>query len=121
MKLTDAEQQYVAQRAQWYFEVKPNSPDDGGDSFVLTGDGVDDLDSALLCVARYPRVKIICEVGQAANLNTIATEIQLGTAFPKYLPCDAEDIQAIRTAYIAYYGTASRPPQLPFNEVAQQL
>lgn len=108
MKLSSGEHQYIAQRANWYFDVSPNSIDDRGDSVVLTGDGLEDLNSAVAFVNRYPQVKIICEAGQAVNVASSGT-IPLGSAFPKYTLIDVEDIYAIKDAYIAFYGSVAKP------------
>lgn len=121
MLMSEAEQRYVAMRAQWYWDVLPNMPGyDDGDSVVLTGDGLDDLNSAILFVNRYPRCSIMCEAGQAANV-TISNAIPLGNAFPKWVRADVQDIYAVKDYYIEYYGSVNKPPLLPYSSSAREL
>jgi len=105
MKLDAETHDYIAQRAQWYFDVYPAGYPYSVENFVLTGDGVDDLDFAITRIEAYGTIRpprIVCEVGTSGT-------VMLGNAFPKYLPCDVEDVRAIREAFIAWYGTVNRP------------
>ena len=104
MKLSQAQHQYLAQRASWYFDVDPRNIDDRGDTVVLTGDSLADLNSTLAFCRRYPKVRITCEVGQAVHAASTGV-IPLGTAFASNQVCDLEDIEAIKTEYIAYWGS----------------
>lgn len=126
MKLTALQQQYIAQRAQWYFDVTPGgaafqvSSSSPVESVMLTGDGLDDLNSAIAYCNRFRHVRIIAEVGQAVDVQ-IHSSIPLGNAFPKYLPIDVDDIDAIKIAYIAYYGSVSKPPHVDPTGAAMRL
>lgn len=105
MNLPPESHAYIAQRAQWYFDcsVSPrSSPVAWGDNCVFTGNGVADLNRTIDFIAHNPTVRIICEVGATGP-------IMLGNSWPKYLPCDIEDVYAIKEAYIAFYGSVDRP------------
>lgn len=106
MRLTTEQQQAIAARAQWYFDIKPGGYFDRGDSFVLTGCGLPDLNSAITMAQRYsssvPPCRIVAEVGTTGT-------IMLGNAWPKYLEVTVDDIDAIKQFYIAYYGSVSKP------------
>lgn len=105
MKLDASAHEYIAQRAQWYFDFYPHGWPYAVENFVVTGDGVDDLDLTIQRIEAYGTIRpprVVCEVGSSGT-------IQLGNAYPKYLECDVEDVRAIRTAYIAWYGTVDKP------------
>jgi len=102
VRLTTQQHQAIAARAQWYFDVKPGGFWDRGDTSVLTGQGLGDLNSAVAFVNRYPQAVVTCEVGTAGT-------IMLGNAWPKYQQCDVQDIYAIKDAYIAYWGSVDKP------------
>ena len=105
MNLPPESHAYIAQRAQWYFDcaVSPrSSPVAWGDNCVFTGQGLSDLNKTIDFIATNPTVRITCEVGSP-------TQIMLGNAWPKYLPCDIEDVYAIKEAYIAFYGSVDKP------------
>lgn len=109
MKLTAQQQQYIASRAQWYFDVTispRNSPTALGDNCVFTGQGLSDLNRTIGFVSVsstfFTPVRIICEAGGAGQISA-------GNAFPQYLPVDIQDLYAIKDAYIAYYGSVDRP------------
>lgn len=86
----------IAQRASWYFDVQTNHIDFKSDSSVHAGDGVDDLDRLIELYPIYPRIRVSVEIG-----STGATD---------HRPCDLEDIQAIRAAYVGYHGEVDRVP-----------
>lgn len=94
MLMTVPEQRLVAQGANWYFDVYMGQ--NTGDSVVFTGDGVDDLDRLIAVVANGTQrgFKMVCDVGRN---------------YSSYRPCDIEDVQAIRTLFIGWYGTVSKP------------
>ena len=108
MKLSPEQQAYVAQRAQWYFDVKfspRNSPMAFGDSVVFTGQGLSDLNRTIAEVSNPSGpwgVSITCDVGSQGTVT-------LGNAFPVIRQCDIQDIYAIKEAFIAYYGSVDRP------------
>ena len=105
MKLTPDEQAYVAQRAQWYFDVQTSprtSPVANGDNCTFTGCGLDDLNRTIGFITFNPGVRVICEVGSSGT-------VVLGNAYPKYLECDISDVYAIRQQFINYYGSVSKP------------
>lgn len=112
MKLLPAQQQYIAQRAQWYWDIKPISVnDDDADSVVLTGQGVPDLQSTLLFIARWPKCHITAEVG--STINPVTGQPQNGQVYASYQEVDVQDIQAVLADYIIYYGNVAKPPLRP--------
>ena len=106
MRLTTEQHQSIAARAQWYFDIKPGGYFDRGDNFILTGQGLGDLNSAIAMAQRYsasvPPCVIVCEIGTTGT-------IMLGNAFPKYSIITVDDIDAIKLAYIEYWGSVNRP------------
>jgi hypothetical protein len=97
---------YIAQRAQWYVEFDFNNitADNQGDPFVITGDGVDDLDSLLIRIDANPR----CEM-----------KIEVGRQYSSFQPCTRADIVTLRQFYISFFGTVNKPG-LPFQQPAYQ-
>ena len=95
MRLTVPEQRLVAQKANWYFDVYMGQ--NTGDSVVYTGDGVDDLDRLISVIANGTQrgFKMVCDVSPGN--------------YSVYRPADIEDVQAIRTLFIGWYGTVSKP------------
>ena len=108
MKLDPVVHQYIAQRAQWYFDVSLHSSDDRGDSAVLIGDGLEDLNSTVAFIQRYPRCTVVCDAGFGPTVLASAG-IPAGASLPSYQPCDVDDVYAIKDAYIAFYGSVTRP------------
>lgn len=111
MKLPQADINYIAQRAQWLFDVAfspRNSPVAFGDNVTFTGQGLTDLNRTISVISSAmgqfpnPPPRITCEIGTQGT-------VLLGNAFPKYLQCDIQDIYAIKDAYIAYYGSVDKP------------
>jgi hypothetical protein len=95
--LTQAEIEYQAQKACWYVEAEPRNIAFLGaasDSVVLTGDGVEDLDQILNFMATYPNGRYTIDIGRSTT---------------DYRPCDSTDIQGIKIAYMAFYGTVNKP------------
>jgi hypothetical protein len=100
--LTQAQVDYQARKANWYVSVDFNDINVPGDPYIVTGDGVDDLDRLISLMPIYPRGKYFIDVG---------------TVVEQFVPCDVADIQAIRTAYIAYYGNVNKPgPPIEYPE-----
>jgi hypothetical protein len=95
VKLTAEQQRYLAKKAQWYFDVYMGRQT--GDSCVYTGDGVDDLDrlEALMSGTNPPDSRFMCDVGKQ---------------YSDWRPFDIQDVQAVRTYYIGFYGTVAKPP-----------
>jgi hypothetical protein len=92
--LTQAQINYQAQKANWYVSVDYRNVNVGGDPFIITGDGVDDLDRLISLMPIYPNGRFF---------------IDIGTVTEQFVPCDVDDIIAIRTAYIGYYGRVNKP------------
>lgn len=95
MLLTTEEIEFMAQKAQWYFDVHPNHINIGGDSYVVTGDGVEDLDRMLGLFAVYPGMRVFADTSR-------------GTPDPR--PCDIEDVQAVRARFVVLHGEVNRVP-----------
>jgi hypothetical protein len=104
MLLTPEQHAYIAQRAQWYFDVQPPLRNSTAlaDNCVFTGDGLDDLNRTIGFLSVNPTLRVICEVGANGTAP-------LGNAYPKYLPCDVTDVYAIKDAFIAFYGSVDKP------------
>jgi hypothetical protein len=92
--LTQQQINFLANKAQWYVEIDNRRQVDGGDVWVNTGDGVDDLDRLLVLMGSLPRATF---------------RIDTGFQYDVWVPCTVEDIQAIRTAYIGYFGNVNKP------------
>lgn len=69
-----------------------------GDPVVFTGNGVDDLGRTIDILgapnALQPGYRLL---------------IDLGGQYSSYRPFDLEDLSAIRTYYIGFYGTVAKP------------
>jgi hypothetical protein len=94
--LTNAELDFLARQASWKFDFNPM---DGNDSFVLAGDGVDDLDRLTTRIQGLKRFKLTLDVGRQFDV-------------PK--PVTLEDVAALRAAYVAIHGAVDKP-QEPFE------
>lgn len=94
MKLTEAEQRYVAQRANWYFDVYRGQ--NTGDSVIFTGDGVEDIDRLLsvITAGTQASARFVCDVGSTYSV---------------YRPFDVEDVVAIRALFVGWYGEVNKP------------
>ena len=95
MRLTADQQRYLARKAQWYFDVYLGRQ--SGDSSVYTGDGVDDLDRliALLNGTHAPDSRFMCDVGKQ---------------YSDWRAFDAQDVEAVRSYYVQFYGLTDKPP-----------
>ncbi len=104
MLLTPEQHAYIAQRAQWYFDIQPPLRNSTAleDNCVFTGDGLDDLNRTIAFMSFNPALRVICEVGSGGTVT-------LGNSFPKYLPCDIQDVYEIKNQFIAYYGSVDKP------------
>ena len=95
MKLTDVEVDTLARRGQWYFDMYFGFPIERQDSVVMTGQGVNDLDRVIAVMSQgsTPTSRFLCDVGFNYSV---------------YRQFDTEDVQRIRTRFIALYGTVNR-------------
>lgn len=93
--MTYQEQRNVAQKACFYFDVYFGQ--NTGDSVVVTGDGVDDLDRLIsrMSTESVRDAKFLCDVSMSND--------------SQYRPCDLEDVQAIRAHYVSFYGESDKP------------
>lgn len=102
MKLTVVEQQAMARKAQWYFDCYFGLNHD--DSVVFTGDGVDDLDK-LISRLEYAFTH------NGTNVNS-RFQCDVGTLYSVPKPFDVDDVKAVRTYYMEFYGTVNKPAVL---------
>jgi hypothetical protein len=84
--LTAAQQQAVARRADFFFDLYMGLG--RGDSSIYTGDGVDDLDQVASVIAA------------GTNIGAKFT-VDVGSQYSDYRRFDVEDLSAIRAQYIA--------------------
>lgn len=105
MYLTSSQQREVARKAYWNLDCQLGT--NSADPVVFTGDGVDDLNRTITIL-------------QAAPTHGSRFMIDLGTQYSSYHRCDVADLEAIRTFYIEFYGTVSKPDLWtpPDNSVA---
>lgn len=101
MPLTQEQINFQALRASWYIEIDNHRQVDGGDVWVVTGMGVNDLDRLL---------------GLMPTLRVASFRIDIGTQYESWVPITVTDVQAIRTAFIEFYGTVSKPGYHPIGE-----
>lgn len=99
MSLLDAEIQFLAQRAQWNIdcELKPNLgrySSFHGDSVVIAGEGVRDLDRAIALMEAYPNGRFTIDVGRTESA---------------YRPVSVAEMQALRSAYVSFHGAVNKP------------
>jgi hypothetical protein len=100
--LTDAQLDFLARTISWKFDCDLR---DTGDSVVITGDGVDDLDRLLGLFDRTPRIRVAADVG---------------AQFSQYVYVGRDDILALKARYIAIYGTVDKPALInPVGGAAQ--
>jgi hypothetical protein len=94
VKLTQAQRESIARKANFYFDVNFNYKFQ--DSVVFTGDGVPDLDRLISIMA--------------AGTQHYATFLaDVGSQYSVYRPFDLEDLVSIRQMFIDIYGNVSRP------------
>lgn len=99
MKLTAEEQREIARRASWYLDVSL-SRWFTGDSAVYPGQGVPDLDYVIQLIASGTQAG-------ATFFVDVASPAGGGQAVQK--PFDIDDLLAIRSYYIGFYGNVARP------------
>jgi hypothetical protein len=105
VRLTQAEINDQAQRANWYVQADLRDVNVPGDPYIITGDGVDDLDRLISYMPIYPKGRF---------------QINVGRLFEAYKDIDLEDVIAIKAAYIAYYGNVNKPGDpVPFPEAEE--
>jgi len=98
--LTTEQLAYLAQSAQWKFDVSFKNERGADDAVVFTGDGVDDLTQLItrlegMTVSNgFSRVKVLCDTGKL---------------FSNYVIVTTEDVIALRQRFIETWGTVSKP------------
>lgn len=106
MPLTQEQINTQAKKASWYVEIDNRRAVDGGDVYVVTGDGVDDLNRLLSLMP---------------TLRVATFRIDTGVHNDAWVSCNIADIQAIKTAFIEFYGTVSKPGFPPFDRKFMKL
>lgn len=106
MRLTPAQHRDIARRAQWYFDCYFGQP---GDSVVFTGDGIDDLDDLI--------ARLVCNGSYNFNRNQ-RFMCDVGTQYSDWRPFDVDDVSAIKTQYVDFYGTVSKPDVYTSNTIS---
>lgn len=106
MPLTQADINFQAKKASWYVEIDNRRAVDGGDVWVVTGNGVADLDRLLVLMP---------------TLTVARFRIDTGIQYDRWLPCDINDIRAIRSAFIEFYGTVAKPGYAVFDRKYMKL
>ena len=94
MPLTQEQINFQAKKASWYVEVDNRRAVDGGDVYVITGNGVPDLNRLLSLMPTLTQARF---------------RIDTGTMYDVWVPCDTNDIEGIKAAFIQFYGTVSKP------------
>lgn len=98
MLLTSDQHRDIARRDQWYFDVYFGLLT--GDNVVFTGDGVDDLDSF---ISRL-------ETNGSYNFNRDQKFLcDVGNLYSDFRPFDLDDVRAIRTQYVLWFGDTAKP------------
>lgn len=105
MAITQAQAEYLARKAHWYFDVQFPQTGFNGDSVVYTGDGIDDLNRFRDLMASQPKAKYLVDVG------TLTSSWQVLVL---------SDVDAMRTAYVSFYGSTSKPPLAEYDSAAFQ-
>lgn len=102
--LTDAQINYLVGRGSWILNMElrqaplgPVLSSSPGDSNIMAGDGVDDLNRVQMLMDAYPWGRFSVDVGGPDS-------------FSEYVYIGTNDIIRWRTAYEAFWGTVSRPP-----------
>lgn len=101
---------YLAQSAQWKFDVSFKNERGADDAVIYTGDGVDDLNQlinrleGMTTSNGYSRVKMLCDTGKL---------------FSNYVITTVEDVYALRQRYIEIWGTVDKPTY-PYNVPVSQ-
>jgi hypothetical protein len=90
--ITDALVLNLAKTAQFLFDVNLH---DGSDSYFISGDGVDDLDKVITIMQRGPPYATLL-----LDVSPIDTS---------FLAATLQDVQRLRIAYIATWGTVNKP------------
>lgn len=106
MPLTQEQINFQAKKASWYVEIDNRRAVDGGDVWVVTGQGVPDLNRLLDLMP---------------TLRVATYRIDTGTQYDQWVPCTIADIQAIKTAFIEFYGTVSKPGYAVFDRKFMKL
>jgi hypothetical protein len=113
--LTTEQLAYLAQSAQWKFDVSFKNERGADDAVVFTGDGVDDLTQLItrlegMTVSNgFSRVKVLCDTGKLFSNWVIVT---------------VSDVYALREKYIDIWGTVSKPGypyNVPFSQATKEF
>lgn len=96
MKLTDREVDTIARRGQWYFDVYFGFPLDRADSYVMTGQGVSDLD------------RTIAVMTFTGSSHGFRFQCDVGFNDAVYRNFDLEDVYRIRAKFIDIYGNVNK-------------
>lgn len=98
--LTQEQLAYLAQSAQWKFDVSFKSERGADDAVVFTGDGVDDLNrlisrlESMTTTSGVSRVKMILDTGKL---------------YSNYVTVTVDDVYALRQTFIETWGTVDKP------------
>lgn len=90
--LTDDDLIFLLGTIAWKFDCDLG---DNSDSVVMAGDGVDDLDRLLAQIDRYPRHRMI---------------VNVGAIYPNYKRANRQDIVNLRAKYVELHGETNEPP-----------
>ena len=98
MRLTPDQHRDVARRACWYCDCYFGSLTQ--DNVVFTGDGVDDLD------------RLKSRLLDNASQNPSRSQrflVDIGAQYSDWRPFDLDDVDAIRSAYVDFFGEVPKP------------
>lgn len=98
MSLTSDEIAFVATRANWYFEVLYPQTGANGDWTTFTGDGLADINRFIGRYQTTPAMRVMVDVGTLSSSLRVAT---------------IQDIQDIRTVFVATYGSVNQISPFP--------
>lgn len=93
MLLSSIDHREIARKAHFLFEV--NFGLFSGDSVLLPGDGVDDLD------------QLISKI-ESGTFQRMKLSVDMGRDYAAFRNCDLEDLKAIRAAYVGLYGAIAK-------------
>lgn len=109
VSLTDEQIDYLARSASWKFDVSFRDGRNAVDSTVYTGDGMDDL-SKLISVLEDSTLpngsrefRMMCDVG---------------SLFSNWVTATVDDVYALRSRYIAVWGSTDKPPYWDYSAIS---
>lgn len=103
IEASDDELQGVAERAFFLIEVE-EYPSQRGINNIMTGDGVDDIDSVIRTMERTPFGRFLLDVSPTNSSWKVVT---------------ATHMQTLRQDFIAFYGTVNKPDAYAKKRVGQ--